>query len=79
MIALRHGHKDIVTLLLKARIDVRSSNLDGEDALVIAAQSKQDYAIPALIKAGSDVNHQDRSVCSLFVGKLPCIMQHSPE
>jgi ankyrin repeat protein len=79
MIALRHGRKDIVTLLLKAKISVKCSNSAGEDALIIAAQGKQDYAIPALIKAGADVNHQDGSVCYMFVGKQLCITQHSRE
>jgi ankyrin repeat protein len=76
MLALRNGHKNIAMLLLKAKVDVTLSNSAGEDALIIAAQTKHSYAVPALIKANVDVNRQHGSVCSLFVGKLLCITQH---
>jgi ankyrin repeat protein len=79
MIALRNGHKYIAMLLLKTKTDVKSSNSAGGDALIIAAQCKQDYAIPILIKAGTDLKRQDGTVCSMFTRKLLCIGQHSME
>jgi ankyrin repeat protein len=55
MIALRAARKDVFTYLMKAKADAKYINPQGEDALMVAVEAEQEYAIPVLVKAGASV------------------------
>ena len=60
LLALQEEHPDVVDLLLgQAKLDLMAETPDKMTALMVAVWHQQDTAVRALLKRGSDVNHQD--------------------
>lgn len=68
MFALKNEKKELFNPLLKAKPDLTIVNNEGQDVMVVAIETGQDYAIVPLIKAGMSVEKVDENVCFNFYG-----------
>lgn len=56
MQAARHGHANIVSLLLQHQLDINATNSFGASALTLAARGGHLQVVRLLVEAGGDIN-----------------------